>query len=199
MKLILIEQPTDEIISLEETKNYLRIDHDFDDDLLKMLIKSTRAAMETIIQKSIMVQIWEYTIDHRSVSNSRYEKRDIANVSFGVITIPLPKSPVVDVLSIKMKGETLETTTYYLEKIENKCCVILNCKSLASKKINYPIVIRYKAGISDKAENIPYQLKLANLMLVANAYQERYSYSQNNVISQSVKELLMPFLNLRIF
>ena len=45
MKLILIEQPTDEIISLEETKNYLRIDHDFDDDLLKMLIKSTRAAM----------------------------------------------------------------------------------------------------------------------------------------------------------
>ena len=66
-------------------------------------------------------------------------------------------------------------------------------------KINYPIIIKYKAGISDQAENIPYQLKLANLMLVANAYQERYSYSQNNVISQSVKELLMPFLNLRIF
>lgn len=199
MKLILIEQPTDEIISLKETKNYLRIDHDFDDDLLKMLIKSTRTAMETIIQKSIMAQTWEYTIDRRSVSNSRYEKRDIANVSCGVITIPLPKSPVVDVLSIKMKGETLETTTYYLEKMGNKCRLILNCKSLVSKKINYPIIIRYKAGISDKAENIPYQLKLANLMLVANAYQERYSYSQNNVISQSVKELLMPFLNLRIF
>ena len=199
MKLVLIEQPTDEIISLKETKNYLRIEHDFDDELLKMLIKSTRTAMEAIIQKSIMAQTWEYTIDHRSVSNSRCEKRDIAHVSCGVVTIPLPKSPVVEVLSVKMRGETMETTNYSLEKIGNKCCVILNCKSMASKKVNYPIIIKYKAGISDQAENIPYQLKLANLMLVANAYQERYSYSQNNVISQSVKELLMPFLNLRIF
>lgn len=199
MKLALIEQPTDEIITLKETKNYLRIDHDFDDDLLNMLIKSTRTAMEAIIQKSIMSQTWEYTIDHNSVSNSRYERRDIANVSCGIVTIPLPKSPVVNILSVKMGNETVESAAYCLEKFTNKYCLILNCKNLPSKKVKYPIVIRYKSGISTTVENVPYQLKLANLMLVANAYQERYSYSQNNVISQSVKELLMPFLNLRIF
>ncbi|MBQ7674232.1 MAG: phage head-tail connector protein [Alphaproteobacteria bacterium] len=199
MKLVLIEQPTDEIITLQETKNYLRIDHDFDDDLLKMLIKSTRTAMETIIQKSIMSQTWEYTIDHHSVSNSKYERRDIANVSGGIITIPLPKSPVVNILSVKMGSDTIEITAYCLERVANKFCLILNCKNIPSKKVKYPIVIRYQSGISTETENIPYQLKLANLMLVANAYQERYSYSQNNVISQSVKELLMPFLNLRIF
>ena len=137
MKLVLVEQPTDEIISLKETKNYLRIDHDFDDDLLKMLIKSTRTAMEAIIQKSIMAQTWEYTIDHRSVSNSRSEKRDIAHVFCGVVTIPLPKSPVVEVLSVKMRGEKMETTDYSLEKIGNKCCVILNCKSMAFKKTRF--------------------------------------------------------------
>lgn len=199
MKLVLIKQPTDEIISLREAKNYLRIDHNFDDELLKMLIKSTRTAMEAIIQKSIMAQTWEYTIDHCSVSNLRYEKRDVAKVFCGIITIPLPKSPIVDVLSLKMGNKTVQKTDYCLEKIDNKCCLVLNCKNLTSKKVEYPITIRYLAGISDNVENIPYQLKLANLMLTANAYQERYSYSQNNIISQSVKELLTPFLNLRIF
>jgi hypothetical protein len=40
---------------------------------------------------------------------------------------------------------------------------------------------------------------LANFMLVANAYQERFSYNSNGIISKGVQQLLDPFLNLRIF
>ncbi|MBR1733960.1 MAG: phage head-tail connector protein [Alphaproteobacteria bacterium] len=199
MDLVLITQPKDEIISLKETKNYLRIDHNFDDELLKMLISATRAAMETIIQKSILSQTWEYTIDHYSISYIRHEKRNIANIFDGIITVPLPKSPVVSIISVKIGEKLIEPKLYYLKKIENKCCLILNSKTLDYKRMKDSITIRYVSGIATKISNVPYQLKLANLILVANAYQERYSYSPDSVISQKVKDLLKPFLNLRIF
>ncbi len=56
MNLELIAQPNSEIITLQEVKDYLNIDHDFEDNLLELLIKSTREAIETIVQKSIIKQ-----------------------------------------------------------------------------------------------------------------------------------------------
>lgn len=109
MKLVLKEEPQEEIITLQEAKNYLRINHDFDDELIKMFIKSTRAAMESIVQKSILAQTWEYTIDEDSVCKSSLKRDDVVQASRGKITIPLPKSPVVDILKVKMKGKQSRT------------------------------------------------------------------------------------------
>ena len=200
MKLILKEEPKEEIITLEEAKNYLRINHDFDDELIKMFIKSTRCAMEAIIQKSILAQTWEYIIDSDSVCKSKQKRLDIVRCSYGKITIPLPKSPVVDVLSVKMNFKKLKETAYSWDWVKGKCALLtINCKDLDSKNLEYPIKIKYRAGIAEVADNVPYQIKLANLMLLANAYQERYSFSQTTFISQSVKDMLVPFLDLRFF
>lgn len=199
MKLILKEEPQEEIITLQEAKNYLRINHDFDDELIKMFIKSTRTAMEAIVQKSILAQTWEYTIDEDSVCKSSLKRDDVVQAIRGKITIPLPKSPVVDILNVKMNGKKVSDTFYEWNLVKNKHTLTIFSREMSPNLLSYPIVIKYRAGIAEKAENVPYQIKLANLMLLANAYQERFSFSQNSLISQSVKEMLVPFLDLRFF
>jgi hypothetical protein len=200
IQLNLIEKPSQEIITLDEAKNYLRIDHDFDDNLILSFIKSTREAMESIIQKSIMKQIWEYKLYNSSISDFDFIESDYPSIFSGTMKITLPKPPIIKIISVAIDNKELSSGKYSLGKINNKFCLCINSKKFLSdgrRKISIDIV--YEAGIADCVENIPYQLKLANLMLVANAFQERYSYRQNSVISQGVKQLLEPFLNLRIF
>jgi hypothetical protein len=199
MQLILIEKPTSEIISLEETKNYIRIDHDFDDTLILGLIKTTREAIESIIQKSIMKQVWEYTLNSNSICNFDFGESDYPSIFCDIIRIPLPKPPVTKVFKVEINDHEIEKDSYTLDAVNNKFCLCFSSKKLLNRKNKISIKIKYEAGIAENVENIPYQLKLANLMLVANAYQERFSYKQNGIISQGVKQLLGPFLNLRIF
>lgn len=198
MQLKLVQAPASEIITLEEAKNYLRIDHNYDDGLLLGFIKATREAMESIIQKSVMKQVWEYQLDNRDIRKFAGEEDDCPSVLGDMLSIPLPKPPTIRILSVVIDDLEYDNKRYTLEKIYSQFRVCINCKHGAKPK-NRHICITYEAGIADSAENVPYQLKLANLMLVANAYQERFSYKPNGVISQGVRQLLEPFLNLRIF
>ncbi|MDR2724450.1 MAG: head-tail connector protein [Holosporaceae bacterium] len=199
MQLNLLEKPSDEIITLEETKNYLRIDHDFDDNLILAFIKSTREAIETIIQKSIMKQTWEYRLDNSSICNFDFGESNYPSIFCDSMRIPLPKPPIIEIVSVSVDDQEVESNKYLLEKINNKFCLCINSKQLFKNKRNISTTIKYHAGIAEQIENVPYQLKLANLMLVANAFQERFSYQQNSIVSQGVKQLLGPFLNLRFF
>ncbi|MDR1982794.1 MAG: head-tail connector protein [Holosporaceae bacterium] len=200
MELNLIEKPSSEIITLEEAKNYLRIDHDFDDNLILSFIRSTREAMESIIQKSIMKQTWEYKLHDSSICDFDFHESDYPSIFSGTMRITLPKPPIIKIISVAVDEAEINPGKYSLEKVSNKFYLCVNSEkffSVSRRKISVNVV--YEAGIADCVENIPYQLKLANLMLVANAFQERYSYKQNSVISQGVKQLLGPFLNLRVF
>lgn len=199
MQLSLVEKPHEEIVSLEETKNYLRISHDFDDSLLEIMIRSTREAMESIIQKSVMAQTWKYTINNDFITSACVQEDDFSSICYDVFRIPLPKPPVVKIIRVKADDTELDSQSYMLEKFNSKFYLSISSKKIFTANRKASIAIEYTAGISDKKENIPYQLKLANLMLIANAYQERYSYNQNSFVSQGVKRLLEPFLNLRFF
>jgi uncharacterized phiE125 gp8 family phage protein len=198
MQLNLIEGPTCEIITLEETKNYLRIDHDFDDNLISLFIKSTREAMEAIIQKSIMKQVWEYKSEDQFISNFYFNSDDYPSVFKNTLKIILPKPPVRNILCVKINDNEIDPQQCSLDTAGNKFCLCIHGKHSFTKKPKISVIVRYEAGISDCAENIPYQLKLANLMLVANAFRERYSYSQCDVISEGIRQLLSPFLNIRM-
>jgi uncharacterized phiE125 gp8 family phage protein len=199
MQLNLIERPAEEIISLEETKNYLRIDHNFDDALILNLIRSTREAVESIIQKSIVKQTWEYVLSSRSVWEQGFCGDDYPSVFGDIMRIPLPKPPVIKIVSVTVGESALERRKYAVDKIDSRFYINICDKKLLNRRNNVDINIKYEAGIANNVENVPYQLKLANLMLVATAYQERFSYGQNGFISQGVKQLLSPFLGLRLF
>jgi hypothetical protein len=96
----------------------------------------------------------------------------------------------------------MDPQKYKVEKRHSQFCLLLSsdiikrrrCSAYADTKI----VIVFDAGISEDPKNVPYQLKLANLMLLSNAYNERYSYKAETVVNPGVRQLLSPFLNLRL-
>jgi uncharacterized phiE125 gp8 family phage protein len=189
MNLYLLKPPEKEMILLEEGKNYLRIDHDFDDDCLTSLIRSTREALETVIQKSVLRQTWKYIINGNFFLLEKY-------VSFcgNIIKIPLPKPPLIKIVDVTLDGKKIDNEKYGFEKVDST--LRLNM-SMNSKK-HRALEVVYEAGIVEDVQNIPYQLKLANLMLLANAYEERYSHKNDDIFSKGVRRLLSPFLNLRL-
>lgn len=193
MQLELIRQPESEIISVKETKDYLHISHDFDDELIKFLIRTNHEAIETIIQKSIIKQTWKYVIYREEFSNSATD--GCPCILGSVIKIPMPRPPVLEILKISVDGMEVDRRKVKLEKINSTSYVYIN--NLKNFENSTQLSIEYDAGIALTPSQVPYQIKLANLMLVANSYQDRYQSC--NKISSGVKELLSPFLNLRIF
>ena len=128
MQLNLIKKPENEILSLEETKNYLRIDHDFDDTLIANTVKSTREALESIIQKSILKQTWEYILDDCSVCNFDSGESSYPNIFCDVIRIPLPKPPIMKVISVIIGTEKQEDEEYSVKKVNNTFFLCVNYK-----------------------------------------------------------------------
>jgi hypothetical protein len=193
MKLELIQQPDVEIVSLQEAKEYLGISHDFEDDMLKFLIKSTREAIESVMQKSVIHQTWQYTLSRNEFANLNSDGRPCI---FGsVIKIPMPRPPLLDVIGVKIDDKIIDRRRIKVEKVLNTFYVyILNVKNFDASE---NVTITYTAGLASLPTAVPYQIKLANLMLIANAYQNRYHSTSS--IPQGIRELLNPFLNLRIF
>ncbi|WP_176083419.1 head-tail connector protein [Martelella sp. HB161492] len=58
MTYALTTPPASEPVSLDEAKNYLRIDHDDDDELITGLIVTARKHLEALTGLSLMTQSW---------------------------------------------------------------------------------------------------------------------------------------------
>lgn len=61
MSLKLLEPSSTLLLPLRDVKNYLRIDHDIEDDLLKHLILLATQWVEEATGKSLLRQKWSYT------------------------------------------------------------------------------------------------------------------------------------------
>ncbi len=62
MQLVCLQPPRQEPVSVGEAKQYLRIDHEAEDELLANLIQTARSAVEDFTQRSLMTQVWQLTI-----------------------------------------------------------------------------------------------------------------------------------------
>jgi hypothetical protein len=193
-----MEKPSFEIVSLKEAKNYLHIDHDFDDELIQTIITSTREAMESIVQKSIVKQTWSYVIRIDALSSLRCDGLHHPCVSSNMVGIPLPKPPILKIVSVSVNDHKIDEEKYVLEKQLSRFCVFIPREDILGKDAATDVSIVFEAGMADSPANIPYTLKLANLMMVSNAYNERYSYKSDGFMTQAIRQLLNPFLTLRV-
>ncbi|MDR1551673.1 MAG: head-tail connector protein [Holosporaceae bacterium] len=198
MQLNLIEKSSEEIITLEEAKNYLRVSHDFDDHLINGLIKSARGIIESFIQKSILKQVWEYRLKDCSKGHGPLKWDGFQRIIGGIATILLPNPPILKIVSVGTRDHEIDPSSYSFEQRGSQYFLCINDTSFFRNREANSITIRYEAGIADSVDSIPYQLKLASLMLIANAFQERFSCGQGDVIPPGIRQLLSPFLTIRI-
>ncbi len=112
-----------------------------------------------------------------------------------MVKIPMPRPPVLDIVKVVVDDKIVDNRKIRLEKINNTFFLYIN--NIRNFENAKKIEIIYDAGIALFPTSVPYQIKLANLMLVANAYQDKYHSTYQ--MPCGIRELLSPFLNLRIF
>ena len=87
MRLRLKTPPSVEPVSLEEAKNYLKVETADDDTLISSLIKSARELIERYLRKALITQTWEMVLDD------------------GGSMVVIPRPPLQSVTSIKTIAE----------------------------------------------------------------------------------------------
>lgn len=141
-------------ISLKEVKDYLKISHSEEDELLNEMIKTASIRFEKYTSQALLMQTWQVTY------------RQCARVS-----LTLPISPAQEIVQIKLTSLTGHLTTF------DKSCYELDTKMNELVFDIYPysylLRIEFKAGYGTKAEDIPTDIKSAILSHLAHAYEHR--------------------------
>lgn len=180
-----------EILSLNEVKNYLRTDHTSDDELIKNLIKTARETIEKFLNKSIALHTYKMTVDREKFTYLTFEDLHKPMFFDGVIRMPLSRPPIVKILKFEINKRTIQPIDFKVEELNSSTFLTTSLK--LSEAEASEISIEYKAGFKE----IPYQIKLAALMLVANVYESRFS-SDMLVFNRNIKNLLTPFMRLAV-
>lgn len=154
----LITPPVSEPITLQETKDYLRVDFTDDDALISMLITAARQFIEKLTRRSIAVATWEMSLDE---------------FPQGEIIIPLPPLKTINSIAY-IKGGTPQTFSYY-EVDDYSQPARLKGEWPETDNVLNAVKINFDAGY----DTVPEPLKQAMLLLISHWYENREPVTMN--------------------
>ena len=159
-------QPANEIFTLQEVKDYLKVDDSTEDTLITTLLQSARQAAERYLNQALITQTITEKLDRLQLS-----------------TIYLSVSPVISVSSFQYADsqnttQTFNSSNYIVDTFEKPARL-----SLAYSK-TWPtlygnindVTITYTAGYGSDASSVPGQIKQAILLMITDAYDNRQDY-----------------------
>jgi uncharacterized phiE125 gp8 family phage protein len=165
MGLKLKTPPSVEPITLAEAKSHLRITSTDEDALIETWIKAAREWCEGYQNRAYITQTWELALD--SFPNER------------IMKIPLP--PLQSITSIKYYDPEGTETVFSSDDYEVDTYSEPGRVSLGYGK-SWPyatlrpvngVIIEFKAGYGDTADDVPEQVKQAVKVLVGELYEHR--------------------------
>jgi uncharacterized phiE125 gp8 family phage protein len=149
MRLKLVERSDTPILSLEEVKAYLKIDHKHQDAILKRLIKLATDWVEEATGKTFLKKVFEVTHPNN--------------------VIVLPQPPILEVIEVRNKKGILDPKQYCIEDHRGTKKVILDFEW--NRK---PITVRYTAGFGEDPEDVPSAIKHAIFTTIEHIYENRF-------------------------
>lgn len=190
---VTVTEPVFEPVSLEEAKNYLKVDYATDDNLIEILIHVARKQIENELGGLLIVK--------RAVTQKQ---------TGGLERIDLLRQPVNSITSVTYyedfasTGSVIASTDYRF----NDGQLYHKDGFFSRGREGDGYVIVYNAGIANdtgqSAENSPHTLRQAIMRIVAYLYENREEYvtqisegnlsvTYNKEIRNDVNLLLMPY------
>lgn len=156
--LILVTAPVDEIVALDEVKEYLKVEHDEDDALIMEMVKAARLVAEQYTGRAFLTQTWDFILDQPGQE---------------IIT---PKQPLQSVTSIKSIDDdavesVVDSADYYLD-LSSSRIILKSGESWGSMRERAGWKARIVCGWTD-VTLVPDEIKRALKMMVAHAYEFR--------------------------
>ncbi len=140
MYIKLIGKPSAEPLDLQVVKNYLRVEHSEDDELINQLIKDARSYAENFTGKQLMPAVYEAVLRYID-----YQKGDFN----------LPISPFLEVLSFKfydrfeIEYDLTQEIGYYLNTYVDPARFSFLAYNITESERMYPFRITFRAGFPE--------------------------------------------------
>ena len=205
MGLIQLHKPKCEPVTLELTKNYLRIDHHEEDVLIAQLIRTARQSVESYTARSFIRQAWRFTVNagygHAQCENTFLTGYD-STIKRG---IELPRSPFIEIID---KPQFIDNygargmEGYRLDMMSRVCYLHFTNTAINAFNAHGQLQIDFWAGYGDSTDDIPDPLRHAILMTIAQLYSQQSSANDNGIVflplDESVLQMIKPYRLLRL-
>ena len=186
---ILVTPPAVEPISLVQAKNWLRIDHAFEDELVTALIASARLVVESAARRMLISQTWRLVMDEWPS---------------GEIAVPL--APVRQVLALRTLNAsgaaTIVAPTSYvvataggIGRIRFLLVPPAPLRKIAGVEIDVDL------GFGTAPSSVPENLKTAMRLLIGRWYEQRGDVESDGAFERmppAVAALIAPYRSMRL-
>jgi uncharacterized phiE125 gp8 family phage protein len=184
MPSILLSGPAAEPIALAEAKQFIRVEHDDDDDVISALIVGSRIHVEAQTRRALITQSWRLTRDVWP---------EIGCVP--VLPVPVKTLDAVRVYNADGTTQTIDAAAFVLDKAAAPARLVFTRGALpAPGRPIAGIEIDVTCGYGDAAD-VPEALRQAIRLLVAHWYENRGLIAVGHevaVLPQTVSALLAP-------
>lgn len=149
-----ITPPANEPVSLSEVKNYLRVGHDQDDEIIALMVTGAREAAEAYLGTSFITQRWKMTLEDALP--------DIVPLRFGLV------QAIVSIETLDEAGDaTALSVDAYRLSMDKRAVHVLSPRS------GFRFEITYDAGYGATAGLMPGLIRQGILQHVAVMYEQR--------------------------
>jgi len=198
MSIETVTPPATEPVSLAEAKARLRVEHDDEDALITTLVSAGRERVEAITGRALIT---------RRVRELRDGWRDGGRLAAHGSQFRLGLAPVSAVHHVKTYGaddvaETFDAANYFADTASIPARLALRGGALwpTPGRCSSGVEIEYDAGYGADGDTVPYALREAILLLVADAYEHRGASDGGDEAEPplAVQGLLAPFVRVRL-
>lgn len=196
-------EPVAEPLSLQEVKDYLRLDDNIDERMLRALIQTVRQFCEQHTGRKLMTQtITQYIDGYDETITPLWEgTRTAPDLPIYKNFIELSFAPLQSVTSVKTYDDsdtatTMATSKYYVDSVRELPRVVLRKGETFPNalRVANAIEIIYDVGYST-AYTIPEALKVGMLQHLAHLYEHRGDmYEAKNAYPPMLRSLYAPYV-----
>ena len=198
-------QPTTEPVSLQEVKQYLRVEDNTDERVIRPFIQATRMAAEEHIGRALVSQTLTLFIDAYDDTNDPLWEgtRTGPYLNYYKNYIQLPKPPLVSVSSVSTFDDSDNETTmaasrYYVDNVREPGRVVLRQGETfpTALRVANAIKVVYVAGYTN-AHSVPEPVRMGMLQHIAFLYEQRGDMmepQQSMMLPPAIKMLYQPYV-----
>jgi hypothetical protein len=192
MKIVTVREVEHEPISLEEAKNYLRVETDVDDNLIRACIKAARIFVENYTGKSMLEKTISLELTGKELLNHTRHKGPFKGSYKGtMLRIILPRAPFVRLFenpTLTRNGEERLLNRFHTVNGMQQGMLCVNVSVQAEDVLRITYVIGYGRDVED----IPELVRHAILSLTARLYEER-GQSPEPFVPNDIAGFLQPY------
>jgi hypothetical protein len=200
--LTIATEPTQEPLSLQEVKDYLRVEDNTDERILQSMIETARRFAEEHLGRSLMQQTIHQFIDgYDEIEDPLFEgfrKGPFLTYYKNYITIARP--PVASITSVSTFNDadtetTFASSKYYLDNAREPARIVLrNGETFpTSLRVANAIKIVYVSGYTSPFQ-VPEPIRLGMMQHIAHLYEHRGDMYNSVGYPPSLQKLYQPYV-----